>query len=200
MEKVLPLLSRARPRARSPNSEPRFSLPTTFSQKLVLPFLLHHSQLPQKFLIWFIWVEGGGWGWLERNRSEKVLGMSMRNEAWPGLSGVWALFPHGVLRSTSLPLPACPPFQPKPLPQPCLNPSTPLPLIFPGTGWDEVGGSALEEKSTGGGKSLRRSPQAPLLGLITTAVSCSPVFLPFHCPSLVCLAAGESNIYRKPPI
>lgn len=23
-------------------------------------------------------------------------------------------------------------------------------------------------------------------------------FSPFHCPSLVCLAAGESNIYRKP--
>lgn len=94
-----------------------------------------------------------------RNRGEKVLGMSMRNEAWP-LSGDGGTFPHGVLLSTSLPLPACPPFQPKPLPQPRLNPSTPFPLIFPGTGRDEVGGSALEEEVHGEGW---EKPQEKLL-------------------------------------
>lgn len=72
----------------------------------------------------------------------------MWNEAWPP-GGGGGTFPHGVLLSTSLPLPACPPCQPKPLPQPRLNPSAPFPLFFPGTGWDEVGGSPLEEEVHG---------------------------------------------------
>ena len=94
----------------------------------------------------------------------------MWNEAWPP-GGGGGTFPHGVLLSTSLPLPACPPFQPKPLPQPRLNPSTLFPL-FPGTGWDEVGGSPLEEE-VHGEKLLSTS----LLGLTDQLLS--PVLLSF---------------------
>ena len=43
-----------------PTLSPGFHCPLIFSWKLVLPLLLHHSQLHQKVLIWSIWVGGGG--------------------------------------------------------------------------------------------------------------------------------------------